>query len=172
MSWPLQFDSVLPNFRTALSRSTVGLVFDETNCNMRQITSLDLSSPASAQTVTGQQIKWWQTKLAGTIGGVPTAAGGAATIYKVMQQWHCVDKLAEDIASLKEDVHKRFDKQEEKLDKQEEKLDKLNEKLDKVLEMIGESNNQPMTTRKQFVKLRRRMVTTVLRVAVLERNRS
>ena len=122
------------------------------------------SQSSSAQTGSGQQqIKWWQTKLAATIGGVTTVGGGVATGYKVVQQWHRVDKLAEDLASLKEGVDKRFDGVDKRFDKQDKKLDK-------ILELLEESNKQHMTTREQFVKMRRRMDKTDLRVSVLEKN--
>ncbi len=80
-----------------------------------------------------------------------------------------MDKLTEELSSFRDSVNKQNDTVNKKLDKLDEKLD---EKLDKVLELLDDSNKQHMTTREHFVKVRRRMDKTDLRVSVLERNAS
>ena len=128
------------------------------------------SQTTSAQTATGQQIKWWQTKIAASVGGVTAAGAAVATAYKVIQQWHRVDKLAVDVAPFKEHVDKRFDGVDKRFDGVDKRLDRQTKKLDKILELLEMSNKQHTTTREQFVKVRRRMDKTDLRVSVLEKN--
>ena len=117
---------------------------------------------SQTQTAPEQQIHWGRTEVALAASSFVTPAGVAGTTYRVFQQWHRVDKLAEDVpslkvdlTSLKKDMNRRFDKQDLK--------------LDKVIQLLDE-RNRAVGSGKQLIKMRHKMDKTHLRVSQLERN--